>query len=62
LTHRLVLPNLGLYDVIALLMSIVFPDGHPLEKVGDLLAGASLSPLARCLDTIGSNTARVCLT
>ena len=35
---------IGLYDVIARLMSLVLQYGAPIEKVGDLLAGAKFSP------------------
>lgn len=35
---------IGLYDVIARLMSIALQYGAPLEKVGDLLAGAKFAP------------------
>jgi hypothetical protein len=35
---------IGLYDVIARLMSIALQYGAPLEKVGDLLAGAQFAP------------------
>ena len=34
----------GLYDVIARLMSIALQYGAPLEKVGDLLTGAQFAP------------------
>ena len=35
---------IGLYDVIARLMSLALQCGAPLEKVGDLLAGAKFKP------------------
>lgn len=35
---------IGLYDVIARLMSLSLQYGAPLEKVGDLLAGAQSAP------------------
>jgi hypothetical protein len=35
---------IGLYDVIARLMSIALQYGAPLEKLGDLLAGAKFAP------------------
>ena len=35
---------IGLYDVIARLMSIALQYGAPLEKVGDLLTGAQFAP------------------
>ena len=35
---------IGLYDVVARLMSIAQQYGAPLEKVGDLLAGAKFAP------------------
>jgi hypothetical protein len=35
---------IGLYDVIARLMSLALQYGAPLEKVGDLLAGAKFAP------------------
>jgi ribonucleoside-diphosphate reductase alpha chain len=35
---------IGLYDVIARLMSIALQYGAPLEKFGDLLAGAKFAP------------------
>ncbi len=34
----------GLYDVMARLMSLALQYGAPLEKVGDLLAGAKFEP------------------
>lgn len=51
---------IGLYDVIARLMSIALQYAPPLEKLGDLLAGAKFAPAARCLDTIASSSVRVC--
>jgi len=51
---------IGLYDVLARLMSIALQYGAPLEIVGDLLEGASLSPVARCPGTIASSIVRVC--
>jgi hypothetical protein len=35
---------IGLYDVVARLMSLALQYGAPLEKVGDLLAGAQFAP------------------
>jgi len=35
---------IGLYDVIARLMSLALQSGAPLEKLGDLLAGAKFAP------------------
>jgi hypothetical protein len=35
---------IGLYDVVAHLMSLAQPYGAPLEKVGALLAGAKFTP------------------
>lgn len=35
---------IGLYDVIARLMSLALQYGAPLEKVGDLLAGVKFEP------------------
>jgi hypothetical protein len=35
---------IGLYDVIARLMSIALQHGAPLEKLGDLLSGAQFEP------------------
>jgi ribonucleoside-diphosphate reductase alpha chain len=35
---------IGLYDVIARLMSLALQYGAPLKKVGDLLAGAKFEP------------------
>ena len=35
---------IGLYDVIARLLSLALQYGAPLEKVGDLLAGAQFAP------------------
>jgi ribonucleoside-diphosphate reductase alpha chain len=35
---------IGLYDVIARLMSLALQYGAPLEQVGDLLAGAKFAP------------------
>jgi hypothetical protein len=35
---------IGLYDVIARLMSVALQYGAPLEKIGDLLAGAQFAP------------------
>ena len=37
---------IGLYDVIARLMSLALQYNAPLEKVGDLLAGAKFEPCA----------------
>jgi hypothetical protein len=36
--------RIGLYDVIARLMSIALQHGAPLEKLGDLLSGAQFAP------------------
>jgi hypothetical protein len=49
---------IGLYDVIARLMSLALQYGAPLGKVGDLLAGAKFAPCG-ALDTLGSSRARV---
>lgn len=49
---------IGLYDVIARLMSIALQYGPP-KKVGDLLAEAKCASAAPCLGTIAGNTARV---
>ena len=35
---------IGLYDVVARMMSLALQYGAPLEKVGDLLAGAQFAP------------------
>jgi hypothetical protein len=35
---------IGLYDVIARLISLALQYGAPLEKIGDLLAGAKFAP------------------
>jgi ribonucleoside-diphosphate reductase alpha chain len=35
---------IGLYDVVARLMSLALQYGAPLEKLGDLLAGAKFAP------------------
>jgi len=35
---------IGLYDVVARLMSLALQYGAPLEKVGDLLAGSKFAP------------------
>jgi len=35
---------IGLYDVIARLMSLALQHGAPLEKVGDLLTGTKFEP------------------
>ncbi|NOT95584.1 MAG: hypothetical protein HOP00_04665 [Nitrospira sp.] len=42
---------IGLYDVIARLMSLALQHGAPLEKVGDLLAGAKFEPCGWHLET-----------
>jgi hypothetical protein len=38
---------IGLYDVIARLMSLALQYGAPLEKLGELLAGAKFAPCGR---------------
>jgi ribonucleoside-diphosphate reductase alpha chain len=48
---------IGLYDVIARLMSIALQYGVPLEKVGDLLAGAKFVP---CGTVIGHGHLKHC--
>jgi len=50
---------IGLYDVIARLMSLALQYGAPIEKVGDLLAGAKFPHAAPLSGTITSNPARV---
>lgn len=42
---------IGLYDVIAHLMSLALQYGPPLKKVGDLLAGAQCAPCGWRLET-----------
>jgi hypothetical protein len=51
---------IGLYDVIARLMSIALQYGAPLEKVGDLLTEVKFAPCGPCPDTIAWSTVRVC--
>jgi hypothetical protein len=48
---------IGLYDVIARLMSVALQYGLPLRSSPISSPAPSLSPLARCPDTIASNTA-----
>lgn len=48
---------IGLYDVIARLMSLALQYGAPLEKVGDLLAGAKFEP---CGPVSGHNRLKHC--
>jgi ribonucleoside-diphosphate reductase alpha chain len=48
---------IGLYDVIARLMSIALQYGAPLEKVGDLLAGAKFAP---CGPVVGHDRLKSC--
>ena len=48
---------IGLYDVIARLMSLALQYGAPLEKVGDLLAGAKFAP---CGPVIGHDRLKHC--
>jgi len=48
---------IGLYDVIARLMSIALQYGASLEKVGDLLAGAKFEP---CGPVVGHDHIKYC--
>ena len=48
---------IGLYDVVARLMSIALQYGVPLERVGDLLAGAQFAP---CGPVSGHNHLKHC--
>jgi ribonucleoside-diphosphate reductase alpha chain len=48
---------IGLYDVIARLMSLALQYGAPLEKVGDLLAGAKFAP---CGPVVGHDRLKSC--
>jgi len=48
---------IGLYDVMARLMSIALQYGAPLEKVGDLLAGAKFAP---CGPVVGHDRLKHC--
>ena len=48
---------IGLYDVVARLMSIALQYGAPLEKVGDLLAGAKFAP---CGPVVGHDRLKQC--
>ena len=48
---------IGLYDVIARLMSIALQYGTPLEKLGDLLANAKFAP---CGPISGHNHLKQC--
>jgi ribonucleoside-diphosphate reductase alpha chain len=48
---------IGLYDVIARLMSLALQYGAPLEKVGDLLAGAQFAP---CGPVVGHDRLKHC--
>ena len=48
---------IGLYDVIARLMSIALQYGAPLEKVGDLLADAKFAP---CGPVFGHDRLKSC--
>jgi hypothetical protein len=48
---------IGLYDVIARLMSLALQYGAPLEKVGDLLAGAQFAP---CGSVVGHDRLKSC--
>lgn len=48
---------IGLYDVVARLMSIAPQYGAPLEKVGDLLAGAQFAP---CGPVVGHDRLKQC--
>jgi hypothetical protein len=50
---------IGLYDVIARLMSIALQYGAPLEKIGDLVSGAQFASCGPVSDTITSSTVRV---
>ena len=48
---------IGLYDVMARLMSLALQYGAPLEKVGELLAGAKFAP---CGPVAGHDRIRYC--
>jgi len=48
---------IGLYDVIARLMSLALQYGAPLAKVGDLLAGAKFAP---CGPVVGHDRIKSC--
>ena len=48
---------IGLYDVMARLMSLALQYGAPLEKVGDLLAGAKFAP---CGPVVGHDHLKSC--
>src|ERR1700704_4900622 len=48
---------IGLYDVIARLMSLALQYGAPLEKVGDLLTGGKFSP---CGPVVGHDRLKQC--
>ena len=48
---------IGLYDVVARLMSLALQYGAPLEKVGDLLAGAKFAP---CGPVVGHDRIKYC--
>ena len=48
---------IGLYDVIARLMSLVLQYGVPIEMVGELLAGAKFAP---CGPTVEDDRIKYC--
>ena len=48
---------IGLYDVMARLMSLALQHGAPLSKVGDLLAGAKFAP---CGPVVGHDHLKHC--
>ena len=48
---------IGLYDVIARLMSLALQYSAPLEKVGDLIAGAKFAP---CNPVVGHDRLKYC--
>jgi hypothetical protein len=48
---------IGLYDVVARLMSIALQYGAPLEKIGELLAGAKFAP---CGPIVGHDYIKYC--
>jgi hypothetical protein len=48
---------IGLYDVVARLMSLALQYGAPLEKLGDLLADAKFAP---CGPVLGHDRIRYC--
>jgi hypothetical protein len=50
---------IGLYDVIARLMSLALQYGSPLEKVGDILADAKFAP---CGPATGHDRSKFCST